>query len=142
MGHLIGISVGIVLISMGTCIYRSQSVKASNAEVAYINSSECLCKQFSKYFIRFGVPQVSELEPVSFLLFLNDLPSNLPASNLYLFADDTSLVVSRPDRLHLKFETFIQSDSVLKRLSDNSLHVNAQKATFLNSYKATLGFWH
>jgi hypothetical protein len=42
-------------------------------------------------FIRAGVPQGSILDPILFLIFVNDIVANIKA-NIRLFADNTSLV--------------------------------------------------
>ena len=49
-------------------------------------------------FIQAGVPQGSILEPLLFLLFINDIVTDI-GSNIRLFADDNSLfiIVENPD---------------------------------------------
>ena len=41
--------------------------------------------------IRCGVPQGTNLGPLLFLLYINDLPNCLKKTNANMFADDTSL---------------------------------------------------
>ena len=43
------------------------------------------------------VPQRSTLEPLMFLLYINDIPQALPDSDTYLYADDTSIFYQYKD---------------------------------------------
>ena len=54
----------------------------------------CIGKVNSPWLIpRFGVPQGSILEPLMFVLFVNDLPRTGRHGSINMYADDTTLYV-------------------------------------------------
>jgi hypothetical protein len=58
-------------------------------------SSNTTFSEWSK--IKHGVPQGSVLGPLSFLLYISDLPSIIAdTSKPILFADDTSIIITNP----------------------------------------------
>ena len=77
--------------------------------------------------IKTGVPQGSQLGPLMFLLFINDLPIYLHHSSIDMYADDYTLYTS--DISVSNLETILQKDlnRVLEWCYINKINLNAQK---------------
>ena len=90
------------------------------------------CCSTSKQLLQ-GVPQGSILEPILFLLFVNDMPLSILDSTIDVYADDTTLskCSSWENVPHLK--QALNQD--LKRLDEwstrNKMFINSQKTSML-----------
>ena len=80
---------------------------------------------------RFGVPQSSNLGPLLFLKYINDILSNALNLTTRLFADDTCLVIyaANPSILHDNLDHELLS--VLEWAKANKIIVNSKKSSAL-----------
>lgn len=91
-----------------------------------------------EFDIVFGVPQGSSLGPLLFLLFINDLPEYILDGEVYLYADDTSVVISDPSPKILKEKCDAVLDQFSKWCDNNHLIINNDKTVcieFHNPYR-------
>jgi len=79
-----------------------------------------------------GVPQVSILGPLYFLLYINDLPNaTSDLSTPILFADDTSLIISNPNSSQFEKDINTVIQTLHKWFHNNLLFLNFEKTRFL-----------
>ena len=78
-----------------------------------------------------GVPQGSVLDPLLFLIYINDIYKASNKLRFYLFADDTNLLYA--DRKLKSLETVVNAEllSVCDWLSANKLSLNIKKTNFV-----------
>ncbi|XP_039297855.1 uncharacterized protein LOC120354573 [Nilaparvata lugens] len=81
--------------------------------------------------IQYGVVQGSTLWPLLFLIYINNLPKLNVTGSLYLFADDTALLVSGDTRKEM-YETAVSDLAKLKKwLYHNTLTLNEKKTKYM-----------
>jgi Reverse transcriptase (RNA-dependent DNA polymerase) len=83
-----------------------------------------------------GVPQGTILGPVGFSVYDNDFPLRIILACLFLFADDSSIVVSAKNYPELVAKTEETNQNVINFSKDNFLRLNAKKTNLLHIHTA------
>jgi len=96
---------------------RKQFVKLENVQSGLVDISN-------------GVPQGSVLEPLLFIMYINDLPKS-SAFYTVLYADDTYLCLSHKNIDNLQHMVNMELIKVDKWLRSNKLSLNYSKSTFM-----------
>lgn len=81
-----------------------------------------------------GVPQGSNLGPVLFLLYVNDLPETITEGKIWLFADDISHLISDKDEISLQNRAQVGLNEVSDWCKLNKLKLNRGKTKALAFY--------
>ncbi len=97
--------------------YRKQYVLFANNQSSLEN---LLC----------GVPQGSILGPLLYLLYVNDI-GNVSNGTVLSFADDTTLLISKPDLKNVYNESNKEIEKMYYWFCSNKLQLNAKKSKYV-----------
>ena len=103
--------------------------------ISYLSNRKQVCKvgmsMSNSESVIAGVPQGSNLGPLLFLLYVNDLPNCLGSSVPALFADDTNLTASGASASEIQDILEIELNKVHTWLLANKLTLNVKKTEYI-----------
>lgn len=122
-------------LQLNKLIHFGLSKKAFELLKSYLTDRTCTVRIGNKtsdaFTVTSGVPQGSNISPLLFILFVNDLPECIMHSECLLFADDFKIyknVASESDCIDL------QSDltNVMTWFTNNKMFLNIEKCSFVS----------
>lgn len=104
-------------------------------ELSYVNNkSQYICDRSNQRLIKQGVPQGSILGPLLFLCYVKGLPrviSNKILNHMYLYADDTNLVLTGDNIEQIEASANQNLSQIQNFLSSHNLLINTSKTNFM-----------
>ena len=92
----------------------------------------CLDGSFSDWAsISNGVPQGSILDPLLFLVFVNDLPTAVERCSVNLYADDTTIYFASKDPSHVQSALTSDLENIASWIDNNYLKMNVSKTQLM-----------
>ena len=112
-----------------------QSYLSNRQQIVEINHSK-----LSKLTISYGVPQVSVLGPLFFVLFINGSPNIVSECHLIMFADDNSLLITKDNHLDLVHHSQEKINTFVSKVNSDKSLLNESKAVFINFTPRSLNY--
>ena len=88
-----------------------------------------------EFDVEYGTPQGSVLGPLMFILYINDLPHHLSAGKLFLYADDTCVIVTAVSQNELIQKIQTVTIEFQNWCSKNRLIINFSKTVIVQYFK-------
>lgn len=108
-----------------------KSYLSNRKQFVFINDSENNYSYSEEVIINVGMPQGSNIAPLLFILFTNDLPRQIQKGRLTLFADDTTHFLSSSINESLIKKTNTAVHEIENWCLENHLFLNKNKSVFL-----------
>ena len=102
---------------------------------SYLTNRTQICKvnqtMSNTRIVKCGIPQGSNLGPLLFLLYINDLPNCLTSSSTSMFADDTNISTQGTTEYEIQERLNADLENVHQWLVANKLTLNKQKTEYM-----------
>ena len=111
---------------VGNTLNWCKSYFTNRKQMCKVNQTTSKCRTVSC-----GVPQGSNLGPILFLLYVNDLPNCLKSRTASMFADDTNLTASGSTSTQLYIKLNNDLENIHQWLLANKLTLNTSKTEYM-----------